>query len=195
MVGVSQKGHFFGGAMIFSLPVRSGHHRPADVGNDVARSFDDDAIADADVLARDVVVVVQRGALDGDAAHVDRFEDGIGRHDARAPDVHAHVEQQRRRFARREFQRNRAARVFAHDAQFLLQVQIVDLDHHAVGFKGQRVALVDPRFGVRDGLVERVEAFGDVGGGKPDRVEVVQQFESANAACRHQPPRSDSTAN
>ena len=42
--------------------------------DDVAGAQDDDLVADAQVLAREVLLVVQRRELDGHAADVDRLE-------------------------------------------------------------------------------------------------------------------------
>ena len=50
--------------------------RPHDLRDHVAGPLDDDVVARADVLAADVVLVVQRRPLHGDAADEDRLEHG-----------------------------------------------------------------------------------------------------------------------
>ena len=49
-------------------------HDPDDLRDHIAGALDDDGVADADVLARDLVLVVQGGALHDDAAHGDRLQ-------------------------------------------------------------------------------------------------------------------------
>ena len=72
-----------------------------------------DGVADADVLAVDVVLVVQRRELDDDAADLDRLEDRERVQRAGAPDVDADVEQLRGARGRRELERDGPARVAA----------------------------------------------------------------------------------
>src|SRR5205085_10348171 len=55
-------------------PVRAG--RPDDLRDHVAGALDDDDVALADLLAVDVLLVVQRRPRDGDTADLDRLEDG-----------------------------------------------------------------------------------------------------------------------
>jgi hypothetical protein len=62
---------------------RGGQH----LRDDVARPQDDDLVAWADVLAGDVLLVVQRRELDGDPAHVHRLERGEGMQVAVLADV------------------------------------------------------------------------------------------------------------
>ena len=49
-----------------------------DLGDDVAGAFDDDGLAGSEVAGLDVILVMEGGALDGDAADGDGFEDGDG---------------------------------------------------------------------------------------------------------------------
>jgi hypothetical protein len=49
-------------------------HRTDDLRDHVARALHDDRVADADVLAVDVVLVVERRVRDGDAADLDRLQ-------------------------------------------------------------------------------------------------------------------------
>src|SRR3546814_2535963 len=57
------------------------------LGNDVAGALNDDVVALADVLARDLVLVVQGGARDHHAADGDRLQVGDRRQRAGAPDL------------------------------------------------------------------------------------------------------------
>src|SRR4029078_9158784 len=59
-------------------PLLARQHRTNDLRDHVACALDDDLVALADVLAVDVLFVVQRRARDGDAADLDRLEDRPG---------------------------------------------------------------------------------------------------------------------
>ena len=88
-----------------------------DARNDVAGLLDDDPVAGADVLARDVVGVVQRRHRHGRAADEDRLEHGKRRHRSGAADVDRDLLQQRRLLLRRELERDRPARELARRAE------------------------------------------------------------------------------
>ena len=60
-----------------------------DLGDDLAGLLDHDRVADADVLALELVGVVQAGALDGRAGQLDRLEVGDRRELARLADLDA----------------------------------------------------------------------------------------------------------
>ena len=62
-------------------------HRPDDLRDDLAGALDDHGVADADVLAPDVVLVVQRRQLHRGVRDDDRLEHGEGVQAARAADV------------------------------------------------------------------------------------------------------------
>ena len=66
---------------------------PEDVGNDVAGALDLHHVADADVLAVDVLLVVQGSVLHGGAADDDGLQDGLGVQAAGAADVDDDVQQ------------------------------------------------------------------------------------------------------
>ena len=69
--------------------VRLARRHGADhLGDHVAGALQDHVVAGADVLAPDVVLVVQGGALDGHAADEHGLEHGERRQDARPPHVH-----------------------------------------------------------------------------------------------------------
>ena len=89
-------------------------------------------IADPDVLAQDVVLVVQRRELDDDASDDDRLEHREGVQVAGPPDVDADVEQLRDDGRGRELEGDRPARIATDHPELRLLGVAVDLDHHAV---------------------------------------------------------------
>ena len=115
-----------------SLPGAILDDRADDLRDDVAGPLHDDVVAGADVLAVDVVLVVQRGPLHGDAADEDRLEHGERREDAGAAHVDLDGAQPRRGRGGGELVGDRPARVVGHRAERLLQLERVDLDDHAV---------------------------------------------------------------
>jgi hypothetical protein len=94
---------------------RSGARRRAarrdDLRDDVAGAGDDHVVALADVLAPQVLLVVQRGELDRDAADVDRLEPGERVQVAVLADVPEDLVQVGELRRRRELPRDRPARV------------------------------------------------------------------------------------
>ena len=69
-------------------------HDADDLRDDVAGALHDHRVADADVLARDLVLVVQRGVGDDDAADRDRLQLGDRRQRAGAADLDLDVVEQ-----------------------------------------------------------------------------------------------------
>ncbi len=116
-------------------------HDPDDLRDDVAGALDDDGVADADILARDLVLVVQGGALHDDAADGDRLERRDRGQRALPADRDQDVAQHRLRLLGRKFVRERPARRAADHAEPLLQREIVDLVDDAVDVVGQRRAI------------------------------------------------------
>ena len=98
---------------------------PHDLRDDVAGALHDDGVADADVLARDLVLVVQRRVGDDDAADGDRLEPGDRRQRAGAADLDLDVAQHRRRLLGRELVRDGPARRARDEAEPLLQIEPV----------------------------------------------------------------------
>ena len=88
-----QAGQFAGIAKTRSLPSRRAVERADDLRDDVPGALHDDVVADPDVLAQDVVLVVQRRELDDDAADDDGLEHRERVQLAGAPDVDADVEE------------------------------------------------------------------------------------------------------
>src|SRR5262249_30092457 len=114
-----------------------------DLRDDVAGAAQEDAVAFAHVLAAHFFLVVQRGARDGDAADVDRLEEGDGRERAGAAGGALEVLAGGRLFFRRELPGDGPARRARDGAQAAALVFAVDLDHAAIDLVGQVVALLD----------------------------------------------------
>ena len=137
--------------------------RAHDLGDHVAGLLQDDAVADADVLAPDLVEVVERRPGDGRTGHLGRREVGDRRERSRPPDVRDDVLDRALDLLGRELVGDRPARRAADHAQSLLLVEAVDLDDDAVGLVRQVVARLAPALGEGDdaldveiGLVLRV---------------------------------------
>ena len=102
-------------------------HRPAlarllgrradHLGDHVAGPLDDHAVALADVLAADVVLVVQRRERHGHPGDVDRLEHGVGVHRAGAADVQPDVQERGQRRRGRELEGDGPTRVAPDRAQ------------------------------------------------------------------------------
>ena len=88
---------------------RSGTHAH-DLGNHVARAAHDHRVADAHVLALDLIHVVQRGVADGGAADQHRLQARHRRQRAGAADLEFDVAQHRERLVGRELVGDRPAR-------------------------------------------------------------------------------------
>ena len=67
------------------------------------------------------------------------------------PDLDLDPQQLRGHLPGRELEGDRPARVLADKTQFGGQVQVVDLDHHAIGFVGKLVTAFVPGKGVGNG--------------------------------------------
>ena len=109
--------------------------------NDVAGALDDHRVADAHVLARDLVLVVQRGVLHDDAADGDRLELGDRRQRAGAADLDLDVAEDGGRLLGGEFVGDGPARRARDEAEALLQIEAVDLVDDAVDVVAEPGAL------------------------------------------------------
>ena len=109
----------------------------------------------ADVLSRQVLLVVERRGRDRDAADVDRLEHRERDQAAVAADVPDDLVELRRRGDRRELPRDRPARLAADDAQLAPQRALVDLDHDAVDLGVEALAALLPPLAALDDLVDR----------------------------------------
>ena len=116
-------------------------HDLDDLRDDVAGALDDDGVADADVLAVDLVLVVQRGVGYDHAADGDGLELGDRRQRAGTADLDLDAAQDGSGLLGRELVRDRPARAARDKAEPLLQVEAVDLVDHAVDVVAQGRAL------------------------------------------------------
>ena len=119
--------------------------RPDDLRDHVARSLDDHEVALADVLAADVVLVVERRARHGHAADVDGLELGERVEHAGAPDADVDLHEARDRRGRRPLEGAGEARAAVEGAEAPLLVERVDLDHDAVDLVAERRRAAPPR--------------------------------------------------
>jgi hypothetical protein len=85
-------------------------HHLDDLRDHVARALDHDGVTHADVLALELVLVVQRGVRDGDATNRHGAQLRHGRESSGAPDVHFDAFDHRRGLLRRELERDGPAR-------------------------------------------------------------------------------------
>src|SRR5207253_3742281 len=106
--------------------------RTDDLWDDVAGALDDDVVALADLLAIDVLFVVQRRASDGDAADLDRLHDRPRIERAGAAHSDSDLEQPRHRRHRRPLVGACPAGARVQGSKSPLLVEGVDLDHDAV---------------------------------------------------------------
>ena len=131
--------------------------RPDDLRDDVAGLLEDDVVADPDVLAAELVEVVEGRPGDGRSGDLDGGQVGHRRERAGPPDVGDDVLEDRLDLLRRELEGDRPARGAADHPEPLLLVEPVDLDDDAVGLVREVVALLAPRLGERDDALD-VEA-------------------------------------
>ena len=115
-----------------------------DLRDDVAGAQHDDVLAGAQVLADDVLLVVQRRQLDRHAADVDGLELGERVHVAELADVPLHAVEARDRRGGRELPGDGPARIAPDDAEPALQLDVVDLDHDAVDLEVELAAALLP---------------------------------------------------
>ena len=131
-------------------------HDFEDLRDDVAGALHHDRVADPHVLARDLVLVVQGGVGDDDAADGHRLELGERRQRAGAADVDVDRLDDRHRLLGRELVRDRPAGRARDEAEPLLERKIVDLVDDAVDVVAERRALSLDRVIVRDQLGGRM---------------------------------------
>ena len=96
-----------------------------DLRDDIARALQLHDIAFADILARDFVFVMQRGAAYDHAADSNGFQFGDGRERACAPDLNDDFFEPRRRLFGGEFMRDRPARRAADETEPFLPIEAV----------------------------------------------------------------------
>jgi hypothetical protein len=120
----------------------------------VAGALDHDRVADAHVLALDLVAVVQRRVRDRHTADAHRLELRDRRQCTRASDLHFDREHGGGRLRRRELVRHRPARRARHDAELVLIGEPVDLHDRSVDLDRQRRASREQRVVRRDHRVD-----------------------------------------
>ena len=151
-------------------------HRPDHSRNDVAGARDQNDIADADIVALDVVDVMERGALHRDAADLHRFENGIWVEGSGASDADDDIAQLRTCLARLEFERDRPTRVAGDHAEPFLQGEVIHLDDDAVDLVIELVATRFPPSTEGEHVVERFSARDIRIDGKAERFEPPQRL-------------------
>ena len=115
-----------------------------DLRDHVARAQHDHLVAGPQVLAGQVLLVVQRRHPHGHAADVDRLELRERVQVAELADVPVDLAQPRLRRRRRELPRDRPARVAPDGAQPPLELEVRDLDDDAVDLEVERAAAALP---------------------------------------------------
>ena len=131
--------------------------RRDDLRDDVTGAYHDHVLAGADVLAHDVLLVVERRHLDRHPRHGHGREHGVRVQVAELPRVPHHFLQPRHRRGRWELPGDRPARVAPDRAEPALKLEIVDLDHGAVDLEVELAPARLPGPALRDHLVGAVE--------------------------------------
>ena len=114
---------------VFRSPLQT--HRD-DLRDHVAGALQHHRVADPDVLARDLVLVVQGRVLHQHAADIHRLQPCDRRQRAGAADLDADILQHGHCLLGRELPGDRPARRAADETQPALQRQVVDLVNHAI---------------------------------------------------------------
>ena len=143
----------------------------------------------ADVLARQVLLVVQRRELDRHAPHRHRLERREGVQVAELADVPHHRVQARHGGRGRELPGDRPARVAPDRAQPALQLEVVDLHDDAVDLEVEPAPALLPAQALRDHLLLVVEQL-DVGvDPEPVLAQPLQRLPvGVEATARRRPP-------
>ena len=123
----------------------------------IAGALQDHGIAHAHILAGDLVLIMQGGAADHDAADIHRLQIGDRGQGAGAADLDFDVEDPGLCLLGREFMGNRPARRAADHAEALLQGDGIDLIDHAVNIVGQAGSLSRDLGMIGDQRVRRIE--------------------------------------
>jgi hypothetical protein len=112
-----------------------------DFRDHVAGPANDDGVADADVFAANLILVVQSGVDHRHATDENRFEPCHRRQCASTADLDADVEQLGDRLLGGEFVRQRETWVVSSETEALVSRQLVQLVDHTIDIVGQRAAL------------------------------------------------------
>ncbi len=145
--------------------------RPDHLRDHVSRALHDDHVADSDVLAANVVLVVQRRAGDRDASDLDRLE--LGQRVEHAGATHADVdcEQSGGRRSRRPLVRAGEPRSSVQGAESLLLREGVDLDHDPVDLVPELAPPGLPRRTGLGHLFDRLQSLGVRVRAEPEAVQ------------------------
>ena len=151
-----------------------------------ARSYSH-RVAGAHVLAGHVLAVVQRRPRDRHAAELDRLQDGHGRQQPRAADLHDDVRHRRLLGARGELVGEGPAGMPRRGPQAVPGGQVVQLDDDAVDLEAERFAPGGHPIVVGEDLVDRPARVVLAARAQPPRPQRVQQFGAAREAgtARH----------
>ena len=123
-----------------------------DLGDDVAGPGDHHLVADADVLAGEILLVVERRRAHGHPAQMRRLEHREGDEMAGPADVPDDCVEHRRRRHRRELPGDRVARLPPDDAELAPEPAVVDLDDGAVDLVVEALPLPLPPLTAGDHL-------------------------------------------
>ncbi len=125
------------------LPLLAGagrHHRPHHLGDHVPCPSDHHQVADAQVLAADLVFVVQGGVGDDRATHLHRLQHRVRSGGPGPPDVDLDVQETGGAFLGGELVGDRPAGSPGGESELLLVSERIDLHHHPVGLVVELVA-------------------------------------------------------
>ena len=137
------------------------------MGDHLARLFDDDDVAGADVLAGDLVGVVKARAADDRAGELHRLQIGHRRHRPPAPHLDADPGKRCRRLELLKLPRDRPARSFGGCSRLALLGEVVDFDDEAVDLEVEGVELFDERVAMLDQSADRREPSSPRRDGEP----------------------------
>ena len=157
--------------------VRCVAHDFEDLRDHVARALHDDRVADAHVLARDLVLVVERRVRDHDAADRDGLELRDRSERAGPPDLDLDPFKHGRGALGRKFVRQRPARRPGDEAEAGLQGEVVDLVDDAVDVIAERCALLLDLAVMREHLVRRAAEPGQRIGRQAEAMQRVDGLE------------------
>ena len=113
-------------------------HHLNDLRDDIASTANNHGVANHQPQPRHFIHVVQGGIGHGDTRHLDRLETRHRGYRTGAPDLKLHIQQLGQLFHRRKLVGDGPARLPRPKAQLALRRQVVDLEHHAIDFIGQR---------------------------------------------------------
>jgi hypothetical protein len=155
-----------------------------DLGDHLAALLDHDSVPHADVLAADLLEVVQRRAGDRRAEQEHGLEVGDRRDRPSAPDLQANGFERRHRRLGLELERQRPARTLGRGAEQALLAEVVDLHHQAVGVVAERAARLLPARDLRLHAFDAVDAPGVRVDAQAERFEPGEHVDLATHAER-----------